>query len=104
MPVIGFVHTGSADGFADFVRAFRVGPSETGYVESRNVAIEYRWAEGQLDRLPELVTDLARLPLNVIVATGGLAAPRAAMAVTSTIPIVFMMAGDQVQAGLVTNL
>ena len=104
LPVVGFVHTGSADGFADFVRGFRLGLSETGYVESRNVAIEYRWAEGQLDRLPELVTDLARRPLKVIVATSGLPAPRAAMAVASTIPIVFMMAGDPVQAGLVTNL
>jgi putative tryptophan/tyrosine transport system substrate-binding protein len=106
-PVIGFLHTGSADGFAEPLRAFRQGLSETGFVDGRNVTIEFRWADGQNERLLDLATDLVRRRLNVIVATGGERAARtvqAVMASPPTIPIVFMAGGDPVQAGLVASL
>jgi putative ABC transport system substrate-binding protein len=84
--------------------AFRQGLNETGYVEGQNVAIEYRWAEGQYDRLPALAADLARRQVAVIVATGGNAPALAAKAATANIPIVFVTGGDPVKAGLVVNL
>jgi putative tryptophan/tyrosine transport system substrate-binding protein len=104
IPVIGFVHSGSSDGFQDFVQAFRQGLSETGHVEGRNVAIEYRWADGQIDRIPELVADLVRRRVNLVVATGGGTGARAVSAASATIPILFQTAGDPVQAGLVASL
>ena len=104
MPVVGYVSRGTSAGFAPFVGAFRQGLSQTGYVEGRNVTVQYRWAEGQEDRLPALVADLVGLQVAVIVATGGLHPAVVAKAATSTIPIVFTGGGDPVKVGLVASL
>jgi len=103
MPVIGFLHSASPDGNADRVRTFRQGLKETGFVEGENVAIEYRWADSQVERLPALATELVRRGVAVIVVFGPVVA-FAAKAATTTIPIVFVVPEDPVRLGLVTNL
>jgi putative ABC transport system substrate-binding protein len=104
MPVIGFLGAASAELFVSQVHAFRQGLSETGHAEGRNVTIEYRWAEGRYDRLPELATDLVRRRVSVLVTSGGDPPARAAQAATTTIPIVFNMSADPIQLGLVASL
>jgi putative ABC transport system substrate-binding protein len=103
MPVIGFLGGGTPAGYAPYAAAVRQGLKEAGYVEGQNLAIEYRWAEGQNDRLPALAADLVSRPVAVIAAAGASAAA-AAKAATSTIPIVFEGGVDPVEFGLVTSL
>ncbi len=104
MPVIGYLNGASAAQFPQLLAGFHKGLSETGYSEGRNVAFEYRYADGQYDRLPALAADLVSRRVSVIVATAGTPTIRAAKAATSTIPIVFVIGGDPVTFGIVASL
>jgi putative ABC transport system substrate-binding protein len=104
MPVIGYLGSESPEPYASRLRAFRDGLAESGYVEGRNVAIEYRWAEGQYRRLPALATELVDRQVTVIVAPGGAEVALAAKSATATIPIVFEMGGDPIALGIVASL
>jgi putative ABC transport system substrate-binding protein len=104
MPVIGVLGSASASAYVERLTLIARGLADSGFSEGRNVAIDYRWAEGQLDRLPALAAELVDRRANVIIATGGLQAPRAAMSATSTIAIVFSTDGDPVKQGLVASL
>src|ERR1700730_15888159 len=104
LPVIGLVRPGAAEASAGNVAAFRKGLGEAGYVEGRNVAVEYHWLEGQYDRLPAIIADLVRRPVAVIAIPGSGPATGAAKAATETIPIVFGVAGNPVELGLAASL
>jgi putative ABC transport system substrate-binding protein len=104
MPVVGWIHGGSPDAWVPFVSAFRQGLRETGYIEGQNVAVEYRWANEQYNRLPDLVADLVRRRVSVIAVLGSTPGALAAKASTTVIPIVFGIGGDPVASGLVTSL
>jgi putative ABC transport system substrate-binding protein len=104
LPVIGWLHGANPDGYAPMAAAFRKGLNQSGYFENQNVTIEYRWAEGRLERLPELAADLVRRQVSVIFAGGGAEPALAAKAATSEIPIVFANGVDAVEVGLVASL
>jgi putative ABC transport system substrate-binding protein len=103
MPVIGFMSARSPEDSADLLKAFLQGLGEGGFVEGRNVAVEYRWARGDYSQLPALAAELVRQRVNLLVGVGGDASARAATAATATIPVVFNMGGDPVKAGLVQS-
>src|SRR5262249_41364374 len=104
MPVVAFIHGGTANALPRYATAFRKGLSETGHSEGGNVKVEYHWLEGQYDRLPLLLADLIRRRVDVIATPGGTDTARAAKAATKSIPIVFSVGADPVALGLVTSL
>jgi ABC-type uncharacterized transport system substrate-binding protein len=104
IPVVGYLHSSSPEMWVSYVAAFRQGLSETGFVEGRNMAIEFRWAAGRVDRLPELAADLVRRRVAVIATPANTPAALAAKAATATIPIVFAVGSDPVAMGLVASL
>src|SRR5262245_53708528 len=104
MPVIGFLSGALPGPYAPFAAAYHRGLKETGYVEGVNTAVEYRWAEAEVDRLPALAAELVRRQVAVIAATGGISSALAAKAATTTIPIVFGVSDDPVKVGLVESL
>ena len=103
MPVVGFMHILSPENVPHFVPAFRQGLKEQGFVEGQNLVVEYRWARGQYDRLPELAADLVHRQVAVIAAMGGQPSPQVAKAATQTIPIVFATNGDPISEGLAAS-
>ena len=103
-PTIGFLGPASADGYESYVEGFRQGLSAAGFVEDRNVVVEYRWADNQLDRLPALAAELVARRVVVIATGGATAAALAAKAATSSIPIVFAIGADPVKFGLVASM
>ena len=104
LPVVGFLHPSSPEGYGSPMRAIRQGLRDTGFVEGENVIIEYRWADNQIDRLSALAAELVRRQVAVIAAGGGTASPKVAKAATVTIPIVFVSGDDPVKHGLVASL
>jgi putative tryptophan/tyrosine transport system substrate-binding protein len=104
MPAVGFLHSGSAEGYAGRLAAFRQGLTETGLVEGKGFTIEFRWAEGNYERLREMATDLVARKVSVIAAAGGVVSAPVAKAATATIPIVFITGADPVATGLVRSL
>jgi len=104
LPVIGFLNSASPQPFANYVSGFRVGLKQTSYIDGQNVTIEFRWAEGHYDRLPEMAADLVRRKVAVLVSTGGPPSVMAAKAATATIPIVFTIGTDPIRLGVVTSL
>jgi putative tryptophan/tyrosine transport system substrate-binding protein len=104
MPIVGLLDQRSPDELADRLRGFRQGLRDSGFVEGRNVAIDYRWAENNLDRLPDLAADLVRRQVAVIATTSGVSPTLAAKAATTTIPVIFVVGDDPVKLGLVANL
>jgi putative ABC transport system substrate-binding protein len=104
LPVVGFLSSGSPRAFAKFIEAFREGLGEQGFVESQNVWIDYRWAEGHYNELGVLASELVRKQVNVIAATGGVVSAQAALKTTKTTPIVFVIGFDPVQLGLVKSI
>jgi putative ABC transport system substrate-binding protein len=104
IPIVGFVHTGEAEPNASFVAAFSQGLKDAGHVEGQTVAIEYRWADGHLERIPALVLELVRRPVAVLLTGGGDVPPLVAKGATATIPIVFVIGDDPVASGLVASL
>jgi putative ABC transport system substrate-binding protein len=104
MPVIGYLHLGSSDAYAAMVAAFRDGLKETGYTEGQNVAIEYRWADGRPERLPELIADLLQKKVLVLATGGGNLPAQAAKEASRTIPIIFVSGSDPVESHLVESL
>lgn len=104
MPIIGYLGSETPERYSSRLNAFRSGLAEAGYAEGRNVAIEFRWAEGQYSRLPALATELAKQKLTVIVAAGGAEVALAAKSATTTIPIVFEMGGDPIALGVVDSM
>jgi putative ABC transport system substrate-binding protein len=103
LPLVGYLHSATPGPFVTLTAAFLRGLSDMGYVEGQNVTIEYRWAEGQVDRLPGLAADLVRNQVAVLVAVGGELSALAAKAATSSIPIVFSVGGDPIKSGLVAS-
>src|SRR5262245_3244794 len=104
MPVVGFLNAASSEGYAERLQGFHQGLKDEGFVEGENLAIDYRWADNQINRASAMAAELVRRQVRVIVATGGNAAPDAAKAATSTIPILFVTPDDPVKLGYVTNL
>src|SRR6202049_4719954 len=104
MPVVGLLDQRSPDELMDRLRGFRQGLRDSGFIENQNVAIDYRWAENKIERLPELSADLVRRQVAVIAATSGVSPAVAAKAATTTIPVVFIVSDDPVRLGLVASL
>jgi putative ABC transport system substrate-binding protein len=104
MPVIGYLHSASPEPYSSMIAAFRHGLAEAGYVDGQNVTIDYRWAEGQFNRLPALAVELVAGRPAILIASGGYVSAVAAKAATTTVPIVFTVGADPVRSGLVSNL